>query len=240
MRVHSFIGSLIVVLASLLPTASLAEERGDDLLTHAVRVTGTSEVSLVPDRVTFTVGVETAGAQIAATVGQNNQRTQAVIDALVAAGVDRSRIRTTNLSVQPQYEHREGRTPQIVGYHASNSVTVTADRSADVGTMLQAALDAGANQVMQLAYTVSKPGKARDEGLAAAFADAKGKAELLARAAGRSLGPVLSIVEGSLASPPRPMFYERDMMAASVSEVPVEAGMLEMSLTVTVVFALGS
>jgi uncharacterized protein YggE len=227
-----------LLLLALAAPAAVAQETPDGLLTHALRVSGTAEVSLVPDRVSFTVGVETTAAQVADAVEQNNQRARAVIDALVAAGVDKTRIRTTSLSLQPQYEHREGRTPQIVGYHASNSVTVTSDRTAEVGKLLQAAINAGANQVLQLAYTASKPGKARDDGLAAAFADARSKAEVLARAAGRTLGQALSIVEGSL-PPPRPLFMERNVMAAAVSDVPAEPGMLETSVTVTVVFELG-
>jgi uncharacterized protein YggE len=227
-----------VMLGLALSAPAAAQETPDGLLTHALRVSGTAEVSLVPDRVTFTVGVETAAAQVADAVEQNNQRARAVIDALVAAGVDKARIRTTSLSLQPQYEHREGRTPQIVGYHASNGVAVTTDRTAEVGKLLQAAINAGANQVLQLAYTAGKPGKARDDGLAAAFADARAKAEVLARAAGRTLGQALSIVEGSL-PPPRPLFMERNLMAAQVSEVPTEPGTLETSVSVTVVFELG-
>jgi uncharacterized protein YggE len=62
---------------------------------------------------------------------------------------------------------------------------------------------------------------------------------VLARASGRTLGQALSIVEGAL-PPPRPVNLERNMKAASVTDVPAEPGMLEMSVTVTVVFELRS
>jgi hypothetical protein len=224
----------------LAPCRAAEPRPSDELLTHAIQVTGTSRVSVVPDRVSFTVGVATTHAAVAEAVEQNNARTRAVIEALVAAGVERTSVRTANLSVQPHYEHREGRTPSIVGYSVSNGVSASVDRTGDVGKLLQAAINAGANEVTQLVFTASKPGKVREEGLVAAFEDARAKAEALARAAGRRLGRALSIVEGVGQIPRPPVYAARAALMAedAVSEIPTEPGMQELTLTVTVVFEL--
>jgi uncharacterized protein YggE len=81
--------------------------------------------------------------------------------------------------------------------------------------------------------------RGRDEGLRAAFADARAKASLLAQAAGRSLGQAMAITEGgsSAPPPPRPMMA-RGVMAAQVSEPPVESGTEELSFTVSEVFSM--
>ena len=82
--------------------------------------------------------------------------------------------------------------------------------------------------------------KGRDAGLKAAFDDAKSKAVLLAQAAGRTLGPAISIVEGGgmAAPPPRPYGMVMAAKAEAVSEVPVESGTQENTYTVSVIFEL--
>ena len=108
-------------------------------------------------------------------------------------------------------------------------------------TLLQAALSAGVNQSSGLQFEVSDPARGRDQAIAAAYADARSKALLLAQAAGRTLGRAVSISEGGLAAPPpypmpRPMVMRAE--AQSVSEVPVEAGAQDVSYSLSVVFEL--
>src|SRR5262249_25118485 len=106
--------------------------------------------------------------------------------------------------------------------------------------LLQAAIAAGVNTSSGLTFSVADPSRGRDQGLRAAFDDARAKAALLASAAGRTLGPALAITEGTEQNiVPRPQGVVRAMAAkAEVSEVPVEAGMQELIFTVSVVFAL--
>jgi hypothetical protein len=102
----------------------------------------------------------------------------------------------------------------------------------------QAAVNAGANTSSGLHFEVTDLAKGRDEGLRAAFADAREKAALLAHAAGRTLGRTLKITEGMQAAPPIPLPRAATRAEAVVTEVPVASGTQETTYTVSAVFEL--
>ncbi len=205
-----------------------------------VAVTGTSRTNVEPDRVSFTVGVETRAATVEAAVAENNKRTAAVVAALRAAGATSEEIRTSNFSIYPQQEYVENRTPRVVGYQVSNSVTVTRSKIDDAGRLLQAAINAGVNQASGLNFFVADPVRGRDEGLRRAYEDARAKAQTLATASGRTVGRAITISEGSASMPtPLPMAGRVMAMEASVQQdVPVEAGTQERIFSVQVTFEL--
>ena len=206
---------------------------------QTVSVTGTGHVTLTPDRAMFTAGVQTIAPTLAAATQENGARMTAVLAALKAAGATERDLRTTGLSIYPQQAQQgEGRPLKIVAYQVSNSVTVTKDDPAVVGRLLEAAVNAGANTVSGVTFTVSDPARGRDTGLQSAFADAKAKADVLAKAAGRSIGRALAITEGGAAQQmPVPMMRMRAEMAQMAS-VPVESGTEEITFTVSVMFEL--
>lgn len=205
-----------------------------------VAVTGTSRTNVEPDRVSFTVGVETRAATVEAAVAENNKRTAGVVAALRAAGATSEEIRTSNFSIYPQQEYVENRAPRVVGYQVSNSVTVTRSKIDDAGRLLQAAINAGVNQASGLNFYVADPARGRDEGLRLAFEDAKAKAQTLARASGRTVGRAITISEGSASMPgPQPMYGRGMVMEAKVAQdVPVESGTQERVFSVQVTFEL--
>lgn len=225
----------------LIPAAAVAQTQPprDMLLPDSIAVSGSGRVNVAPDRFTFHVGVQTVATTVEAAVNENNARTASVIAALKKAGATDKEIRTSNFSIWPQQEHAPGAMPRITGYQVMNNINVTRDKVADAGKLLQVAVSAGVNQASGLQFQVSDPARGRAEGLKAAFEDARAKASVLAAAAGRTLGHVVSIVEGTQISPPRP--YPQAMARAealAVSDVPVEAGMQELGFSVSVVFAL--
>lgn len=207
---------------------------------ETVTVTGTGKSTLTPDRYSFNVGVQTVATTVDDAVRENSQRVAAIIDALKKAGATAAEIRTSNFSIYPQQNYEQGKLPQITGYQVNNSVTVTRDKIGDAGKLLQAALNAGVNTSSGLQFLVSDPSRGRDQGMRAAFADAKAKATTLAQAAGRTVGKALTISEGVEPSRP-PVVYKAMAMApgqAASDEVPVESGTQEVSYTITVVFEL--
>lgn len=206
-----------------------------------VSVTGTGRVTLTPDRFSFNATVQTMAPTVEEAVNENNAKVAAVIAALKTAGAKPEEIQTSNFSIYPQQDYsqqQQGKLPRLIGYQVSNSITVTRRQIADAGRLLQAAVSAGVNQTSGLSFSVSDPTRGRDEGLRAAFADARVKASLLAQAAGRSLGPAMAITEGGASAPPTPRPMMGRVMAAQVSDVPVESGTEELSFTVSVVFAM--
>ena len=208
-------------------------------LEETVSVSGEGRMSMAPDRVTFSAGVETVAPTADEAVRQNSAKVAAVIAALKKAGAADREVRTSNFSLFPQQEYVENRRPRVIGYQATNMVTVTRDDISGIGRFLQAAVDAGANNVSGLNMTVRDPQKGRSEGLKAAFEDARAKASLLAQAAGRSLGRALAITEGTGVVPPRPMYGKVAAVEARMTQdVPVETGSQEVTFSVSVVFEL--
>lgn len=207
---------------------------------ETVSVTGTGRVTLVPDRFMFNVGVQTNAPTVDAAVNENNERVARVVAALKAAGAKPEEIQTSGFSIYPQQDYSQGQLPRLLGYQVNNSVTVRKKEVASASKLLQVAIGAGVNTASGLNFEVSDSTRGREQGLKAAFDDARAKAALLAQAAGRTLGRAMNITEGSETSPPpRPM--QRGVMMAkaeAVSEVPVESGSQELSFTISVVFEL--
>jgi uncharacterized protein YggE len=238
---------LIPLFAAALSTSALAQPTmppREPAPPDTVSVTGNGRVTLTPDRFSFNASVQTIAPTVEEAVNENNKKVAAVIAALKNAGAKAEEIQTSNFSIYPQQDYsqqQQGKLPRVLGYQVSNSITVTKKQIADAGRLLQAAIAAGVNQTSGLSFSVSDPQRGRDEGLRAAFADARAKATLLAQSAGRALGPAMAITEGGASSPqpPRPMMGGRVMAAQVVTEpVPVESGTEELSYTVSVVFAM--
>jgi uncharacterized protein YggE len=211
------------------------------MLSNVISVSGSGTAQVTPDRVTFNVGVQTVEDTVDAAVNQNNAKVAAVVAALKKAGATDKDIRTANFYIMPQQQYNnQGQLPRIIGYQVSNTVYVSRNDVASAGKLLQAAISNGVNQASGLSFEVSDPSKGRDQGLQAAFNDAKAKATVLAQAAGRSLGRALTIAEGTRAEIPRPMPMAKAgmVMAEQVSEVPVEGGSQSMNYTVSVIFEL--
>ena len=236
MKRFLFLVFIAAPLAAQIPTQAPRE----NVMPETISVMGTGHATLTPDRFSFTAGVQTTAPTVEEAVNQNNSRMTAVIAALKRAGASDQEIRTSNFSIFPQQVYEQGKPPRVTGYQANNSVTVTKSDVAAASKLLQAALNAGVNETSGLTFDVSDPSRGRDQGLRAAFDDARGKAVLLAQAAGRTLGRAIMISEAtSVPPPPRPLPV--GVMAAraeAISEVPVSGGSRELTYTVSVVFEM--
>jgi uncharacterized protein YggE len=176
----------------LLSTAVVAESPScsSASLPH-VTVTGSSVVRLPPDRVSFSVGVDTEGADLAQAFKANGVKLTAVLAALKTKGVQPKEIQTSNLEVTSRDD--EGK--KLPGFRVRNLVTVTRDDPATVAELLQAAITAGANQAGSLRFFVAEPSRVQQRGLELAYRDARSKAETLARLANLVVGNALCVVE---------------------------------------------
>jgi uncharacterized protein len=196
-----------------------------------VTVTGTGSVEGAPDRVDFSFGVETQGETSDEALATNGASVQKVIAALRSAGVAESDIQTQQVSVSPRYS-RDGQ--RIVGYTATNSVSATIRALATAGSVVEAAVAAGANQVYGPTFSISDQTELYADAMRKALDDARSKAQTMAAAAGVPLGSVVAIVEGGPSGPPIPLAEA----AAADQAVPIEPGRQEIVATLTVTFAL--
>jgi len=231
----------MLMIAAPLTAQTVTQPPRETGLLETISVTGTGHATLTPDRFSFSAGVQTTAPTVEEAVNQNNTKMQNVIAALKKAGATDQEIRTANFSIYPQQVYEQGQPPRVVGYQAANSVVVTKKDIGAAGRLLQVALNAGANETSGLSFEVSDPSRGRDQGLRAAFDDARAKAALLAQAAGRILGRAMTIVEGTAVTPPPPRPLPVGVMAAraeAVSAVPVESGSRELTYTVSVTFEM--
>ena len=151
---------------------------------------------MAPDIAFVDAGVATDAKTAREASEANNTAMTKVFAALKAANIDARDIQTSRLSLQPQYApNRSGPSP-VVGYRASNRVTVRIHDVSKVAGVIDTLVGAGANDIGNVAFEVSQASKLLDDAREKAVADARRKAEIYARAAGVTLGAPLSISEG--------------------------------------------
>ena len=197
-----------------------------------ITVNGTGTITSVPDEATFTVGVQTQGTTAREALASNSEQMRRVIEAVRSAGVAKDDVQTQDVSVSADYS-KENR---IDGYTANNSVLVTIRGLSSAGKVLDAASNAGANQVYGPTLSRSDEDELQAKALREAVGDAQKKAEALAAAAGVSLGRVSAITEG-FSGGPEP-YYATDLRLAKSSDAPIEPGTQDIRATVTVTFAI--
>lgn len=163
----------------------------------------------------------------------------AVVDALVAGGVQRRDLRTSLVSLDAVRDYSSERGPRVTGYQLANTVEATARRIDTAGALIDAALAAGATSMDGLSFRLADPRDALDEARRRAVADARSRAEALAAEAGVTLGRVVAIAEGAY-QPPGPPLPMAELRMASTADVatPVEAGTDELLVSVTVTYAI--
>lgn len=199
-------------------------------------VTGEGEARIAPDMATVQLGVSSQADSAAEAMRQNSTQQAAVIEALKGAGVAETDIQTSGLNLNPMMDYGENRAPTVTGYQASNMVAVRVSEIGDLGAVLDAILQAGANEIRGIDFGREDGKEAEDEARRAAVADARHKAEVLAEAAGLELGPLLMLRDGQVSDGPRPMM--RMAAEAAPHGVPVQAGELSMGASVQMEYAL--
>jgi uncharacterized protein YggE len=189
-------------------------------------------VSAAPDQATIQLGVTTQATTAAAALTQNSTDTAAVIASVIALGVAEKDIQTSNFSVYPTYDTSGTR---ITGYQVSNSVTVTIRDLVKAGTLLDQVVQAGANNITGLNFSIADTSALVSEARIRAFDAAKAKAEAMAKAAGVELGEIISVTESSQNAQSYPM--ARVAMDA-MAEAPIQAGTQDITVDVSIVYAL--
>jgi uncharacterized protein len=210
---------------------------------RTLSLAGNAEVHAVPDAALVATGVVSEGDTAAAALKANSTALAKVVDAIHATGVEAKDVQTSGLSLQARYYRPDKPSPtdrpRIIGYTAVNQVALRVRDLAKLGDLLDKVTVAGANRIDGIDFIVSNQEALLDEARRKAVADAKDKADLYARAAGFTLGKVMSLAEEGTPSP-RPMARAMPSGLASVAAapVPVEAGEMTLSVRVRVVWSL--
>ena len=225
-----------IIAFTLLGSPAFAQTPSD--FPPAISVTGEAHISVPPDLASVDAGVATDAKTAREASDTNNTAMAKVLAALKAANIDAKDIQTSRLSLQPQYAPNRGGPSPIVGYRASNRVTVRIHDVSKVAGVIDTLVGAGANDVGNVSFSVSQASKLLDDAREKAVADARRKAEVYAKAAGVTLGAPLSIAEEGA---PQPIFRGKMVAAmAAVAPTPIAQGEETLSVSVAVTWAIKS
>jgi uncharacterized protein YggE len=186
-----------------------------------IAASAAGEVKSSPDRATILFSVETRAATAAEASAQNADQQTAVLRALRAAGLAEGDVGTVSYTINPNMEYDQARgTSRVAGYIARNTVRAEVRDLARVGRVIDAAIQAGANEVSSLQFSTSRAEQLRLEAIRSGVAQACREATALAAAAGGTLGPLTyaSTSESSPYPPPVPMMR---MEAARAADTPI-------------------
>jgi uncharacterized protein YggE len=198
-----------------------------------ITVTGSGEVRATPDRADLSFGVQTEGATAAEALAANSAATRRLVEALKEAGVAAKDLKTEHLDVSPRYDVEK--VPEQRGYSANSMVSVSNQPLERAARLADAGVAAGADNASGPSLSVADRDAQHRRALERAFDDARAKAEVLAAAAGVSLGDVTSIVEGAQHGDPIWALESGDRRA----RMPIEPGSEQVTASVTVTFAIG-
>ncbi len=229
------ISALAIGLMTLNP---LAAQEAPTTPMRTITVIGTGNASGSPDLAVVELGVEIRSSNISEAVAQVNTQIAAIIEALVEAGAERENIQTVNFSVyQDSPGFMGGMEAQTVelSYVVSNIVRVSTPDTSALGTLIDAGLNAGANRIYGVSFSLQDQAALNNQALQNAVADATSRAEVLATAIGATLGEIQSVRELSGAGIAIGGGYAiQDSMSSTV----ISEGQLSVSTQVEVTFNL--
>jgi uncharacterized protein len=239
MRTKLLVPTVFIITAILLSACSASVSLGQTQ-PKTISVTGNAQVILAPDIAYVSIGVHSEAQTAEEAVASNNTQTQAVIDAIKAQGVDPKDIQTTNFSVYQQ-QKTNPTTGESLGtvFMVDNTVYVTIRDLTKIGSILDASISAGANNIYGITFDVQNKEAAMATGRDQAMTDAQTQAEQLAKAAGVTLGDVQNISYYSSSS--APIYYDNKVAPAGVGgggSVPISTGQLTLTVSVSVSYGI--
>ena len=230
----------LLVMAAACATSGRAQARISQREPGTIQVTGQAQISVPPDMVRIAFAVETQAPNAREASTRNASTMEAVTSALRRSPEEGLSIETFGYDLQPLYGRATaGEIRQIEGYRALNNISVSVKDVSAAGSLIDIAVEAGANRVASLRFQVSDPGPARLQALREAVAMAQDEARTIADAMGVPLGPPLEVRGGSNLPRVRELARAQPAFNTAVS-TPIEAGLQMISASVTITYRLGS
>jgi len=223
-RFISLSACLVLIAVALASLPAVAED-----LPRTISVSGTGNVDAKPDIARLSLAVQRRNASMKTARDETVRVSRAFLDLCKTLGIKESKIRTSGLTIQPEYRWDPKENQQVfLGYFVQRQLEVELDDLDKLGDVIEGAIDAGVNEVSPPQLDSSRRKELSRDALAAATADAKASAERIAASLGVKVGAVRSITARGAAPPPMPMKAMRAqaMMAdgAAESYTPGEIG----------------
>ena len=207
-----------------------------------VAVNGNGEVLVSADLAIVSLGVSARDKEVLAAQAKVNETIAAVRAALIAGGVSEADINTDYINIYPVYNYSDDR-EELSAYNANSSLAVRVTAIEDVGRLIDAAFEAGANTLNGIQFMASDTSEAEAKALELAVEDAITKAEVLAGAAGMKIAGINAIQESSVYSWDRGAGYynskaESVEAAMDAAGTVVQSARLAVTATISVIFAV--
>lgn len=229
MKTFAFLAAMVVATAAGM---AHAEER-------RITVDATGTVQVAPDMATITLGVTNQDTEASVAMKATSDAVSQVLSRLADMGIEDRDVQTRDLSLSPVWTNRNqqnGEPPEITGFVASNRVFVRVRDLSQLGQIMDAVIQDGANDFGGLSFGLQDTKPIEVQARAKAVGEATAKAEQLAQAANVGLGPVQSISERT--GGVRPMAEMRAFSAADSGGVPVAGGEITVSVSVSMEFEI--
>lgn len=193
---------ILAIALSALMALSLAAAFAAEAAVPYVSVSADAKVLVDPDICYISLGVTTTDSTAAKASAANGKKMDGVIKAIKALGVADKDLSTSSLSVYPEYDYSEGKTPKLTGYRVSNTIAITVRDLAKVGTIVDTGLNAGATDLNNVQFDLEETDAYYIQALAAATKKLSAKANAIAGALGRKVGNLLSVSESGASYTP--------------------------------------
>jgi uncharacterized protein YggE len=207
----------------------------------SITVNGEATIAAEPDQAQIDIGVTTQARSAPEASRENAERLARVLAEVKKLLSKADEVKTSGYSLNPQYRYPQGGKPEIVGYIANNIVRIKTAKLDDVGKLIDAAMQAGANNINRLVFTLKDEEAARLDALRQASAKAKAKAEAIAASLGLKILRIASVTEGERSF--QPIFRQTPMARgealAAQAPTPVEPGTVEVKSTVSLTAEVG-
>lgn len=215
------------------PPASAQEAR-------TIEVTGSGEAHVAPDVASLNLAIETHAPTAQQSAGQNAALAKKIVDALTAKLQGKGKVWTGGYSLYPEYnEPRPNEKAVVTGYRAENSITVETGEIGMLGALIDTAIEAGANRINFLNFTLRDESQARSQAIALAAKDAQAQADSLAKSLGVKLGPVVKATTEAEARPMPMMRMTAMAMNSSMSApTPVQPNEVTVPATVSITYQI--
>jgi uncharacterized protein YggE len=207
---------------------------------RTIEVTGSGEARVAPDVASLNLAIETHAATAQQSAGQNAALAQKVVDALTTKLQGKGKVWTGGYSLYPEYnESRPNEKPVVTGYRAENSITVETGEISLLGGLIDTAIEAGANRINFLTFTLRDESQARSQAIALAAKDAQAQAASLAKSLGVTLGPVVKATTVAETGPaPMMRTGAMAMSAAMGAPTPVQPNEVSVPATVSITYQI--
>lgn len=234
------LGFAVASTALTFSSAAAAQVAGPVSVIEGVRldIAATGESRRVPDIAMINAGVVTEAPTASAALTQNNQRMQAVFRALEAAGIEERDIQTASINLSPNYDYSDRSEPRLLGYTASNQVTVRFREIERAGSIIDALVAQGVNQINGPTLMIDSPDEALDEARQDAISKARQRAELYANTLGMRVVRIVSISESGAAQPIIVTGNRAMAMDSAESSLQIAPGEQRLTANISMTFEL--